>query len=73
LEKTIYKNITAGLNIRYSPMFKPFSDKDFGYYTCTAPHNHDRINFANLQFFIGYRFGKGKQPDDNKALNESQP
>jgi hypothetical protein len=73
LEKTIYKNITVGLNIRYSPMFKPFSDKDFGYYTCTAPHNHDRINFANLQFFIGYRFGKGKQPDASKVLNEGQP
>ncbi len=58
VDRLIYKKVTLGINIRYSPMFRPFSDKDYGYYTCNTLHNHDRINFANLQLFIGYRFGK---------------
>ena len=58
VDRPIYKNVTLGINIRYSPMFRPFSNEDFGYYTCNTLHNHDRINFANLQLFIGYRFAR---------------
>ncbi len=61
IDRHIYKNITIGINLRYSPMFGPFSDKDFGYGTCISPHNHDRLNFANLQMFIGYRIGGNNQ------------